>query len=845
MTTLALGALLVPLGDDDRSVLRRLIQAIQQDHAGYLYAASVPVLPRGDSPGTSIPPGSGGSSGGSSGGGDAPPGNGGSGSPGGSGPGSGPGGNGGGGLGGLIDDVVDGIGLGGGGTGLLDPGPGNDLVDDGTPGEPDGPGTDGPDLGDAACPAPGAAPATGDGAFAAAQPTQVASTHVGNPIHVVTGNKYQREVDLAIPGLRLAFIRHYNSRSRQSGALGPGWRHGFETRIQDRGDRIRLWQADGRRIDFHPEPASQVPPGVRRYKAAQHNDGTLTAGAFGYQWRWRDGTQLDFGRDTQLRSITDPDGQRLRLNHDGRGRLVGITNPQSRSLKLAYGPDGHIESITDPGGMVTRYRYDTDQRLVEVDYADHTIRRYHYEDPHDRHNLTGISVGQDAQPLARIRTWTYDEADRAVSSEHANGAGKVALQFAEQSTRVTDDDGQASVYLTGSIGGVPMVRAIQGPGCGSCQTDGKGGRTGDVAYAYNARLQMTRLTRTDGSGSRYEYDTVGRILAIHEDGTHDQSRLVARYRYADATRNPAVIIEPSVAPGRDHAWYLTYDADGNATRVTETGWAPDFQGGWQGMERSTAYEYRDGHLVAATGPNGLRQVVDSRAGEGSGVVKDAYGRIAERQDADGMTRLAYDARGRLVAITRRAESKSPARTALSYDAQGRIAAVTGPKGTAHAEYDDAGNLDAIVAPDGQRLPFFERASDADADLPRTLRIIDPTGTITALGYDAFGRPETLALAVGTAEAAVQRFTYDVHDRLSSVTDPRGNTAHWFHDDFGNRLYHSTPDAGLVLWRYDAAGNALARVDEDGLIAQRRMSTQSGPTKSNEGAGIPLPGWRLI
>ncbi|MES2317827.1 MAG: DUF6531 domain-containing protein [Pseudomonadota bacterium] len=36
---------------------------------------------------------------------------------------------------------------------------------------------------------------------------------MGNPIHVITGNKYQREVDLpALPGvLGLEIVRHYNS----------------------------------------------------------------------------------------------------------------------------------------------------------------------------------------------------------------------------------------------------------------------------------------------------------------------------------------------------------------------------------------------------------------------------------------------------------------------------------------------------------------------------------------------------------------------------------------------------------------------------------------------------------
>ena len=44
-----------------------------------------------------------------------------------------------------------------------------------------------------------------------------ANTGVGNPIHVISGNKYQVEVDMpALPGeLGLEVVRHYNSRAER------------------------------------------------------------------------------------------------------------------------------------------------------------------------------------------------------------------------------------------------------------------------------------------------------------------------------------------------------------------------------------------------------------------------------------------------------------------------------------------------------------------------------------------------------------------------------------------------------------------------------------------------------
>jgi hypothetical protein len=59
----------------------------------------------------------------------------------------------------------------------------------------------------------------------------------GNPINVINGNKYQREVDMApLPGtLGLEIIRHYNSAFSRPGAstnlIGRGWKLSYETEL--------------------------------------------------------------------------------------------------------------------------------------------------------------------------------------------------------------------------------------------------------------------------------------------------------------------------------------------------------------------------------------------------------------------------------------------------------------------------------------------------------------------------------------------------------------------------------------------------------------------------------------
>ncbi|RZL33726.1 MAG: hypothetical protein EOP35_17200, partial [Rubrivivax sp.] len=72
----------------------------------------------------------------------------------------------------------------------------------------------------------------------------------GNPINLITGNKYQEETDLAaLPGvLGLELKRYYNSLSPNAGIAGAQWRVSYETVLVDLGSQIQILQADGRRI---------------------------------------------------------------------------------------------------------------------------------------------------------------------------------------------------------------------------------------------------------------------------------------------------------------------------------------------------------------------------------------------------------------------------------------------------------------------------------------------------------------------------------------------------------------------------------------------------------------------
>ncbi len=878
LTGVSVGALLLPFGDDNQSVIKRLTEAVRKDHSGYMYMAGLPSLPRTDTLAGGLP--------GTDPGGNAPPGEGPNptppvaapgpgtepqpGLPGGPLPLPGPG------LplpvGGPVAGpdmlpvsvplpavppigvpggpvIVGPAPVGGPGTGpapvvtlptevplptlpVSPPGGGggdtpNSLPrfpQPGTPGNPintivDGP-AGGPDNGAPVCLAQ--TPITGTGIFSpsststsfsaspsssnrsafqgAAQPTSIAATHVGNPIHVVTGNKYQLETDLTpLPGaMALSFTRHYNSRTPYRGALGFNWRHNFEVgllEVQDQQqidgavqgqDRIHLWQADGRRIDFTPVARGQtphLPKSLRQYEAAQHSDGQLTAGPFGYQWRWRDGTALDFAPNGKLQTITNAQGQVFKLGYDHSDRLIKLTDAQQRSLHLKYNRYGQLQTVTDPGNQVTHYHYDGDQNLIRVQYPDQTFKIYHYEDENDTHNLTGISVGSGIADdgAIRIATWAYDDQDRAISSEHANGSDKVSLHFDKAGqTTVTDARGRQSIYRNSTRQDIPTVDAIYGPGCNQCGQ-------GDVAYRYNDRMQIIALAYKDGSELHYSYDALGRTIAALIALPGQDAVEYAGFTYLGDSDKVSQMRIPSVRPHYWRTMQVSYDGNQRPTQVTETGFAPKPDGSFAPITRSQRFTYKGrDRLVAVDGyRDDIEDLLKLEWGE-SGTSRTVF------PDGGSFEVLTVDAHGRASKI--KTDSSGP--LDLIYNPQGQIASVSNNARSIKFDYDTRGQIAALRMGD-QRIALSQRQ-----DINPAYTGVDPATPLTNL----------LAYARTRLPDALQR------NHFLSFTDARGNATRYAYDDFGRRAFTLSPDTGLSQYIYDGDNHLISQTDANGLQA---------------------------
>lgn len=703
-------------------------------------------------------------------------------------------------------------------------------------------------------------PATGSEQTSIVPP--IADRAVGNPIDVVSGNKYQLETDLpALPGpLGLVWQRHYNSQTHRRGPMGTAWRHSYEVTARWRSDdSIKLVQADGRVILFSESGD--------RYRSTLVSDGWLTIEddvAFDIPqritWHWPSGQTLQFNQRGDLSDIRLPSGESVSLQYDDGDNLILVKDTQDRQISIGHYPNGRIKSVTNPTGQSVEYSYDRYGNIESAQKDSGIKRNYHYEDKFDHSNLTGITN----ELGIRYATWQYDEHDRAISSTHADGVEEVRIEYADDGTRlVTNSLGEASTYLTEFRQGVGLVTAIQGNGCSSCST-------GDVEHEYDSQLQLLRSQHKDGSATVREYDSFGRTTRLTTVSSDGDEKLVAAYEYGDhqgaAAQLPQRIFKPSVNPDASHTYSLSYNAYGQLTEMLEHGWSPTDSGNFELKKRTTKLAYENGKLSLIDGPRDNVQDLTSLHYDNKGRLKamdmpdgrsltiaayDRLGRPAEiRQGEQQPTRLEYNVRGDVTKVTQRGQSMQ-----YQYDAAGQLVKVLGPDGESLSlSYDAAGRATEVIGPNGRQI-LTELDSEnrvignqllggQDDVLAQISYLYDAQGRLSQIQrngetshtreYDSQGNVVSSSdaaghqtqfeysslgdlLAITQPNSNTTRLAYDAKRNLSGVTDARENHTRYEYNDFGQLVAQHSPDTGTTRFDYDAAGNQTRKRDAQGQV----------------------------
>ena len=695
-------------------------------------------------------------------------------------------------------------------------------------------------------PTPGGSPCGGAGPATQGNSSST-NQGAGNPIHLINGNKYQREVDMpALPGLLgLEVVRHYNSSYSRAyvppGLLGRGWLLSYEARLYDHPTNLQIVQADGTRIIFsklreHPSLCASEQPGNGIVRIEGQGAKAAEAGPDRhYTWQWMDGRELRFNHRGRLTRISLPSGEQVRLDYNTKGnRLLKVTDPQGRSLRLHYaqssgeGSFTGVQAIDTPLGRID-YRHGSaplpgstqpqaklNASLVQVslpsaDGQAPVQRHYHYEDPRHPTLLTGISVqgqGSDGKPMdERIASYGYGHTGRATLSVRGppdSQQEKVTLDLSQPwKNTLTNSIGQTTTYHYDTIGGQWRLLEVRGPGCASCGP-------GDMRYRYDAQGRLTEATRLDPAGrplegTRTELDPFGRPLAVYRiaytQGQAQTPQLQVRYGYGkDPWKQyaPELIARPSVVPGREHQTRIRYNSSRQPLQITEAGFSPlNAQGqpagnadGATPIERSTRYRY--------TEINGRSVLVDIDGPLPTSLAGYDDGSPAQND----LTRLRWDRSG------------------------SHVTRVLQPDGTTVAlEHDQAGRITTRTEDDGvRRLQRRMRYSPLSANALQAEEI-----TTSGWLLDADGQPrDSSRLSLNP-----YRIRHDALGRPSQAIDTAGRSTTWTYqgstqarlDGLGNRGQIERDSEGRItrLGLYREGQDLPERAAYYGWNAQGRLS----------------------
>ncbi|MES2832071.1 MAG: glycohydrolase toxin TNT-related protein [Pseudomonadota bacterium] len=679
----------------------------------------------------------------------------------------------------------------------------------------------------AAC-GPATGGATCGGVGVASQGNQgSASVGAGNPINIISGNKYQREDDLpALPGvLGLEIVRHYNSAystpNITTGILGRGWKLSYETALYATGTVIQIVQADGTRVMFARD-AKQ--PGLCSSDNPANGQLRITRATQGenYLWTWPNGKTLQFDHGGRLVQIAVPTGEFVSLQYDVKGMLVQVTDPQGRQMRLKYpgrtdktGGFRGVATIVSPVGNFD-YTYGTAAptvagetantgvaktvnqaaNLSAVRYPGGDSRLYYYEDALRPTPLTGISV-QEKNATAAVGTTSATQIAAPIPIPDLQRIG----------TYLYDRNGRATLSVNGmparlrtGTGAEPLQPARLVPGTGINQ----------VTLDY-ATPGVTVLTNSLGQQTTYRHAIIGgqyRLLEARGAGCRQCGDMNVRYGYDQLGRQTVLThLTPAGEPLRSRRTEL--DAQGRPVRVTLT----QFENGRARTPQSLVrYEYAALQSFSQLPTVIARPSVVPGKEHRLDITYNQLGQATRIKESGFRPSVADDVIERTTSYRYR-----------TINGRSLLAEVDGPlkNGPTQSPADsditrytwsgDGSAIEQIMHPTG-RIARFEYEHDRATSSKRLIRSIGIDGVVTTLIYSPQG-----AITQVNRGGAVTHFQHDAGGRTTQVMSPTGE-----------RLQFEFQHRHAVTAIRDQRNNRIELLrDTEGEIKQARLFDASG------------------
>lgn len=678
-----------------------------------------------------------------------------------------------------------------------------------------------------------------------------------DPIDNYSGNFFERDTDLSIPGrIGINVDRHYSvGNLGTSGAFGNGWTLGYDMKVQSTSD---LAQAS------LIEPSGNVTPfsldaGSNQYKPASPViRASLKRTGAGWEFnRWNELQTYVFSTDGNLQKIVDNNANEVTLERDPTtGHIVKVTEG-ARWVALAWNGDRLI-SATDHSGREVSYTYDSSYRLTSFTDAEQNVNSYTYDSSDRVLTMTNAAGG--------VTTNTYDDSGR-VSQQLTTSGRPIVMSYGVPSYtgEVTNTETSGTAvktfkYIKGRISSV------------SDSAD----RTKDAWYIYDSKGRLVSTTYADERVHKVllSYDEKSNVIRSEDtvsksvetaqwtaDGQMKSRKDAAGLTTENTFDERGNVVSKKAIPAFGNQVRLTdYEVSsvGDITKITNP------LGGETTMEYSPV-----GDFIASTTPVGDKTTyehnllgwVTKKTTPGGNVPN-----ITEEERSKFTEITEYDQTGKALTVVTRSGA-----TSYSYDSIGRPVSIIDPRGKVkEAAYDAEGRVTSISYPDDSSDIFSYDSSTGVRDT-----WTDSKGRVTEYSQNGFARStktpngEVSALtttidwnvnqvkksltdsSVTNQQLSVasptggivstgtrnDSYTVDTSGRTTSETTDNGTSAYSY-DGFGNLLAQTSTVAGRnISYLYDVAGNITRITYPDGTYVSRDFDSSGRVFQITDWHGI--------
>src|SRR5579863_3264412 len=331
-----------------------------------------------------------------------------------------------------------------------------------------------------------------------------------------------------------------------------------------------------------------------------------------------------------------------------------------------------------------------------------------------------------------------------------------------------------------------------------------------IQYVYDALYRLSSKTYPDSTAVEYAYDLAGKVQQVSDPtGTYG-------FSYDNMGRLIGTSTQYSYLPALNFPDAYTYDAASNRTSLT----APD------GSISTYGYDTL----------NRLNGLANSWAGS-FGFSYDALSRRTSLTRPNGVnTSYGYDSLSHLLSVLHQAGANTLDGASYTYDPAGNRTSKTNDLNgvTSNYGYDLLYELTQVTQGASTTESYsYDAVGNRLSSSGVPSYSYNPSNELTqnSLGsysYDANGN---------TLGDGSKTYSWDVENRLSSVTIPGTGTTTFRYDPFGRRIQKSGPlgitnflyDGISMVEEVDSAGNLLARYTYGQDVDQPFAEVRSGTT----------------